>query len=367
MPDGDEVAASPMRRFMAAFCRRMALIAGLVVMAGTQSCVCVDRQDLLGDRLEGLFGVKFGESMPPNAVVIPICGSMFITNLKPMEPEFTFQEYNAMLNSETRAVIGFMCSDRFGDDELAKCNEAYERSKRAVKARLKKNMKEFPPVDTGAGTPLLTLRNCEVTLPGNEKVWLEIAKMKIGGYVLRFIAFDMNLAKGPLDRLRSLENTIPPLEGFLGRKFGELVPLSKEGKPMVNGRLFLAFEPEEKFLDFEYYEIHFLPKSRKTSAVVAMKKFTESSQANECFTRVCQYLEEMFGLMAMDVTSNYDTTKPNEKSGDQVVKVAGLVFPGSTRLIEVQCMKVVRENIFHVRVLASDNELEEGPLESVDR
>ena len=71
--------------------------------------------------------------------------------------------------------------------------------------------------------------------------------------------------------------------------------------------------------------------------------------------------------MAMDVTSNYDTTKPNEKSGDQVVKVAGLVFPGSTRLIEVQCMKVVRENIFHVRVLASDNELEAGPLESVDR
>ena len=352
---------------MSAFCRRMALIAGLVVMAGTQSCVCVDRQFFGGDRLEGLFGVKFGESMPSNAVVIPICNGMFITNLKPMEPEFTFQEYQATLNSETRVVIGFMCMDRFGDDELAKCNEAYERSKRAVKARLKKTMKEFPPVDPGAGYPSLILRNCEVTLPGNEKVWLQIAKMKIGGYQLRFTVYDMNLAKGTLDRLRNILNTIPPLEGFLGRKFGELVPLSKEGKPMVNGRLFLAFEPEEKFLDFEYYEIHFLPKSRKTSAVVAVKKFTGSSQANECFTRVCQYLEEMFGLMAMDVTSNYDTTKPNEKSGDQVVKVAGLVFPGSTRLIEVQCMKVVRENIFHVRVLASDNELEEGPLESVDR
>ena len=351
---------------MVELCRKMVLIAGLALMAGTQSCVCVDRQFFGGDRLEGLFGVKFGESMPSNAVVIPICNGMFITNLKPMEPEFTFQEYQATLNSETRVVIGFMCMDRFGDDELAKCNEAYERSKRAVKARLKKTMKEFPPVDPGAGSPSLILRNCEVTLPGNEKVWLQIAKMKIGGYQLRFTVYDMNLAKGTLDRLRNILNTIPPLEGFLGRKFGELVPLSKEGKPMVNGRHFLGFEPEEKFLDFEYYEIHFLPKSRKTSAVVAIKKFSEISQANECFTSVCQCLEKMFGLMAMDVTSNYDTTKPNEKSGDQVVKVAGLVFPGSTRLIEVQCMKVVRENIFHVRVLASDNNLEAGPLEAVD-
>ena len=328
----------------------VALIAGLVLMAG---CVGVDRQDLWGDRLEGLFGVKFGESMPSNAVVMPRGDGTLCAVLTPKNPEFAFQKYHAMLNSETRVVIGFIGEDIFDDAEQVKCNEAYDRSKREIEARFKKTMKDLPPTMSGISNSANVLNVCGVMLPGEKGVLLLNVKTDGGNCILNLIALDMNAANETEAWHRQHVKSVRPLEGLFGRKLGDQIPLSKDEKLLANGLHYLAFEPEKKFLDFDIYGVYVLPKNRKTSQIAAEKSFAESLQASECFASACQLLEREFGVKAMDVTSNFDKTVP-DRDGELVVKAAVMAFPDSSRFIEVCCVQVAGENGFRVRVVAYD-------------
>ena len=131
------------------------------------------------------------------------------------------------------------------------------------------------------------------------------------------------------------EFKVPKLEGLFGRKLGEEVPISDNEIVLPNGMRFLQYEPEKKFLDFDFYAVHVLPNSRRTSHIIASKSFTDTTAAEECFNNVCQLLEKKFDNEMSDYTYLAKAAiENNGEAGTAIVKAATMKF-FSTSLIEV--------------------------------
>ncbi len=342
--------------------KKRALIVGLAFLAGVPLFAETSLRDHFGTRPNGFFGAKFGERVPASAPVVPSGDGTLLTPLDPKQPEFSFQEYYAYILPQTRAIVGFCGADVFNGDEEDKCNEAYARKRKVIEARYNKKMITLPPVKSGVGDSMSVLRNCGVNLPGGRLVALQVTKDISGDYTLRFIALDIKACRGTVEDSRERAKTLPPLNGLFGRRLGETVAVSDEEVTLANGMCIQAFEPEKKFLDFEIYVLHVLPKSRKINAIVAVNNFKDRFDANECFTKVCQLLEIKFGQKLTDASSQFDASKPDE-DGELMIKACVMSFPGSSRFIEVDFLKDVDENVFRVRISASDLLLA-GALES---
>ena len=307
-------------------------------------------------RFDGLFGAKFGERMPSNAAVIPAGDGTLVSELEPKEPEFVFQDYFASLLPQTHVIVGFIGVDTFKANELVKCNEAYDRCKKAVEARFGKKMTVIPPTESGVGEAQTVLRNCIVEVTNDRAVMLQSLKEASGGYLFRLFAFDAKAARTTIKQHEMAEKSIPPLEGLFGRQLGEKVPVSADETSLAEGWHFQTFEPEKKFLDFNIYAVMILPRSRKVGMVVAVQDFNERFLASECFKRVCQLLEKKFNQKMTDTSSNFSSTKP-DADGEQIFKATTMSFPHSLRFIEVHCLRDVDDKVFRVRITASDQSL----------
>lgn len=345
--------------------KKRALIVGLAFLAGVPLFAESSFEDRFGTRLNGLFGAKFGDRVPSSAPVIPSGDGTLLTPLDPKRPEFSFQGYFAYILPQTRAIVGFCGADVFSGNEEDKCNEAYARKRKAIEDRFNKKMRTFPPSKSGVGNSMSVLCNCGVELPGPLWAMLQVTKDISGEYSLRFIALDIKACRGAVEDSRERAKNLPPLNSLFGRTLGETVAVSENEMTLANGMCIQVFEPEKKFLDFETYVVHVLPKSRKISAIVAVNNFKDRFDASECFTKVCQLLEIKFGQKLTDTSGQFDASKPDE-DGELTIKAFVMSFPESSRFIEVDLLKDVDENVFRIRISASDLLLA-GALESEKR
>jgi hypothetical protein len=341
--------------------KKLLLIVGLAVMAGVpllakQSFLDSLRASSQVVRLDGLFGVKFGDRIPSDATVIPSGDGTLMSPLDPTEPELVFQGYFAMLIPQTRVVVGLVGVDEYADNEHAKCNAAFAKCKKAIEARFEKKMKSLPPTDSGVGDSLTVLENCALELADNRFLFLQTLKGNSGGYIFRFIAMDPKAAREAVEQHQRTVKSVPPLDGLFGRSLGVKAAVSEDEETMAGGMRVQTFVPDKKFLDFTCYGLQILPQSRKVSGIFAWNDYEERYQATECFTKVCQLVERKFGLKFTDVSSNFDSTQPDE-DGEQMLKCAVMSFPNSLRFVEVHCFRDVDDNVFRIRISAYDQSL----------
>lgn len=164
--------------------------------------------------------------------------------------------------------------------------------------------------------------------------WRIVTVVSVGVVYALFSFLLSNIAVNPAvqkDVKQHQKLKVPKFEGIFGRVLGEEVPISNNEMTLPNGMRLLQYEPEKKFLDFDIYVVHVLPKSRKTSHIIAYKNFEDSTAANECFINVCQLLEKKFDHKMRDLTSLINNTG----DGTRIIKATSMNFPFSTSLIEV--------------------------------
>lgn len=335
--------------------KNLALLVSLAIMA-VPSFSEAGLQDYFNVHLDGLFGYKFGDRVPSTMAVIPSGDGLLLAQAEPKEPEFAFQEYFVIILPQTRVVVGFCAANTYKDDERERCDNAYSRYQTAVQSRFKKKMTTIPPTESGTGDSQSVIKNCIVELADSRFVMLQMLKNNPGGYLLRLTAVDAKRARGPVKQHERRVESVTPLDGLFGRKLGEKVPVSDDETTVANGLCLQVFSPPKQFLDFNIYVLQILPQSRKTLGIVAIKEYTERFPATECYAKVCQLLERKFGLKMTDASSNFDATKP-DADGELMIKVAVMSFPNSLRFIEVHCLKDIDDNVFRVRILATDQAL----------
>ncbi len=309
--------------------------------------------DIHNPRLDGLFGYKFGDRMPENAAVLPSGDGTLLASIEPKHPEFPFQQYFACLLPQTRVIVGFTAADNFQDDEFVLCNAAYVRCKGAIEARYDKKMRYFSPGKSGLTGQQTVLLNCGLEFADKKFMMLQTIKNDPGGYILRLIVLDIKAIEEPMEKMKQKMSSLPALEGLFGQKLAARVPFSADETVLANGLCLQLFEPEKKFLDFNVYALHILPRSRKTCEILAVKDFDDRFSAIACHAKVCRLLEKKFGLKMTDAIANFDSTKP-DADGEQMIKCAVIVFGESKRGIEVHCFWDVDDKTFRVRIVAID-------------
>ncbi len=333
--------------------KRLVLLASLAVMATVPAFAKSNLFDDPDPKPGELFGYKFGDRMPANAAVLPSGDGMLLSQIDPKHPEFFFQQYFVCLLPETRVIVGFSAADTFQDDEFAKCNIAYVRCKKAIETHFGKKMKSFPPSKAGLTDQQTVLQNCGVELADKKFMMLQTIKNEPGGYIVRMIFLDIKAIQKPVEKAIKEADSLPALEGLFGRKLAARVPVSADEELLANGMYLQLFEPEKKFLDFNVYALHILPRSRKICEIVAITDFADRHSAIACHAEVCRLLEKKFGRKITDASSNFDTTKP-DADGEQMIKCSVIVFPNAKRGIEAHCLWDVDDKVFRVRIAAID-------------
>ncbi|MBO7687614.1 MAG: hypothetical protein J6V72_14575 [Kiritimatiellae bacterium] len=334
--------------------KRLALIAGLAVMASFPAFAKSSLPDTHNPRLDELFGYKFGDRMPENAPVSPSGDGTLLATIKPKHPEFPFQQYFAYLLPQTHVIVGFAAADTFQDDEFTQCHAAYARCKKAIETRFGKKMKSFPPPQDGLADQQVDLLRCNVEFADKKVMVLHVFKNNPGGYNLRLIALDKEAIQESMEGMKQIVDSPPAPEGLFGQKLAVRAPVSAD-EMVLAGICVQSFEPEKKFLDFDVYLLQILPRSRKIFRIMAGKEFEDRFSAIECHAKVCRLLEKKFGQKMTDVTSNFDSTKP-DAGGQQVIKCAVIAFSNPKREIMARCFWNVDDDdkIFRVQVVASD-------------
>ena len=345
--------------------KRLAIVVGVAAMAAMHLCAKPGLLDSARAGIDGLFGAKFGDRLSASAAVIPSGDGTVLSPLDPKEPEFVFQEYFASAFPQTRVIVGFIGVDIFEDDELDKCNAAYNRCKAAIEKRFGKKMGNFPTPESNLVSSQTVLKNCGAELAGSRFFMLQAIKNDSGGYILRFIALDLKATKEVVAQYQQVAKSQPQLDGLFGRKLGARAPASNDEVALAGGMRIQQFEPEKRFLDFSVYGITILPQSRKICGVFAVSDFEDRFSATECFSRACSLLEKKFGQQMTDASANFDSTKPDD-DGEQIFKCSAMCFMKSLRFIEVHCLKDVDDDVFRVRISAYDQSLRDA-LESEKR
>ena len=317
---------------------------------------------LFSAKFDGLFGFKFGDRLIGSGhTVIPAGDGTLLATIEPKKPEFIFQQYFLCLLPKTNVIIGFCGVDTFESGEKSKCDKEYDSCREMIEKHFKIKMKSINPTDSGVGDAMTVIRNCAFVFKDERTLAIQMLKDISGDYTIRFIAVDITSAKRPVQEAKTLAKS-SSLEGLFGRKLGVKAPVSEDETKLANGMCLQVFEPEKKFLDFGTYVMHILPHSRRTCGIVAVNILKERFPATECFSETCRLLEMKFKVPMTDLSSNYDPNKPDE-DGEQMIKVAAITFPGSSRMITVECLKDVDANDFRVRLSALDLILQ-GALES---
>ncbi len=313
-------------------------------------------------RFDGLFGFKFGDRLVGSGhTVIPAGDGTLLATIEPKKPEFIFQQYFLCLIPKTNVIVGFCGASSFEPGEKSKCDKEYDSCREKVENHFKIKMKSIKQTASGVGDSMTVIRNCAFVFKDERTLAIQMLKDISGGYTIRFAAVDIKSAKSSVLEAKAIADS-SSFEGLFGRKLGVKVPVSEDETKVANGLCLQVFEPEKKFLDYSTYAIQILPHSRRTCGIVAINILNERFPATECFSETCRLLEKKFNLSMTDISSNYDTSKPDE-DGEQMIKAAAMTFPGSSRMISVECLKDVDENDFRVRLSALDLVLH-GTLES---
>ena len=306
-------------------------------------------------KLEGMFGVKFGERVPSDVATLTGTDGTLVAFFEPKSPELTFIQYCKVLLPLSRVVCGIQGVTNFPDDEKDKCFETYEKYKEELGRRygemttLRKKM-GLSEID-GSEEVCQSIVECD----GRRFINLAVQKNIDGKYQLRLVAMDTAMhEKASAEIAQAVAERIP-LDGLFGRKLGERVGTSSDETRLPDGSIIQIFEPKERFLDFETYCMILLPQSRTIYGITAVHSCAKESEASECFASTVRHLEKTFKQTIMDVTANFDTAHPDE-NGEQTLQAAAIVFP-NVRLISVQLTKNVNEGIHFVRVIAIDQKI----------
>ena len=308
-------------------------------------------------RLDGMFGVKFGERVPSDvATLTDGTEGTLMLYFSPESPELEFSQYCKTMLPQTRVVCGIQGISIFSEDERGRCLEIYEKYKKDIGRRYgdMATLRRKPGRSKTDGSEEVSqsIVECE----DKRIITLQVRKSVDGGYLLRLIALDMNVMERLSEERKQVLSDTLPLEGLFGRKLGVHVDETEDEVKCEDGSVTQSFEPSEKFLDFESYAIHFLPKSRKACMIVAVHSCTTMDEATACFTRACRKMEETFKQKLFDNTATFDTLHP-DADGEQMLKSAVLTFPNGLRLLAIQALKNVNDNSIFVRVVALDQEV----------
>ncbi|MBR0197371.1 MAG: hypothetical protein IJQ34_04495 [Kiritimatiellae bacterium] len=336
--------------------KKFTLALGMAVLAAISAFAFGNRSFTAPAKLTGLFGVKFGDRMPSDKASIPSPDGTLLVVLEPKTPEFEFENYFACIHAQTRSVLGMCGINTYERDRLSTCNAAYSRTKRLIERRLGIYLEETGPVESGVGDAQVVVKSCATILSENIVVGLQTLKDQGGNLSLRFIALDLKGSQETLQKSEETAKNVSPLNGLFGRTLGQVARVSSDEIALSGGICLQAFVPDKKFLDFDTYAVHILPKSRKICAIVAVCDFKERFSATECYEKSCKLLEKKFGLTMSDLSASFNSSTPDE-DGEIMLKCAAMSFPNSLRYVEVDCFKDVDDNVFRVRISASDEAL----------
>lgn len=306
-------------------------------------------------KLDGMFGVKFGECIPSDVAVSTDATGLLMAFFEPESPDFTFDQYFKYMLPESRVVCGIAGSASFSVNEKEKCLEKYERYKNEIGRRygeMTTLRKKIGPSQFGTEE----ISQCIVECEGERFINLAVEKTIDGRYQLRLIVMDSAMYKKASAEIAQAASERIPLEGLFGRKLGARTEASVDEVRFADGSILQIFEPEERFLDFETYYLTLLPQSRTIFGIQAVHPCSNESEASECFISAIRQLEKTFKQNMIDITASCDTAHPDE-NGEQTLRAAMLAFPRTVRFITVQSVKKVNEGTLFVRVNALDQKL----------
>ena len=306
-------------------------------------------------KLDGMFGVKFGECIPSDVAVSTDATGLLMAFFEPESPDFTFDQYFKYMLPESRVVCGIAGSASFSVNEKEKCLEKYERYKNEIGRRygeMTTLRKKIGPSQFGTEE----ISQCIVECEGERFINLAVEKTIDGRYQLRLIVMDSAMYKKASAEIAQAASERIPLEGLFGRKLGARTEASVDEVRFADGSILQIFEPEERFLDFETYYLTLLPQSRTICGIFAIHPCANESETSECFTSTVRQLEKTFKQNMIDITASCDTAHPDE-NGEQTLRAAMLAFPRTVRFITVQSVKKVNEGTLFVRVNALDQKL----------
>lgn len=304
-------------------------------------------------KLDGMFGVKFGERIPSDVAVSTDATGLLMAFFEPESPDFTFDQYVKYMLPKSRVVCGIAAFFRANEKE--KCREKYEQYKNEIGRRygeMTTLRKKIGPSQFGTEE----ISQCIVECEGERFINLAVEKTIDGRYQLRLIVMDSAMYQKASAEIAQAASERIPLEGLFGRKLGARAEVSVNEVRSADGSILQPFEPEERFLDFDTYCLELLPQSRTICGFFAIHPCANESEASECFISAIRQLEKTFNQKMMDMTASCDTTHPDE-DGEQTLRTAMLAFPRTVRIIIVQLVKNVNEGTLFVRVNALDQKL----------
>jgi len=307
-------------------------------------------------KLDGMFGVEFGERVHSDAAVIPTEDGTLMAPFEPTAPEFAFSQYLKMALPKTRVVCGIVGVTEFLGHEKEKCLAVYETYKKDIGLRYGEmaalNRKNGSSGVDGSEEVCQSVVECAA----RRIITLMIRKSAGGRYVLQLTAADIDMVEKVVKEWNQEAAELPTLEGLFGMSLGMRIEPTENEEMFANGSGVQLFTPSEPFLDFELYAIKFLPKSRVVFEITAVHTCKTRFAASEIFTKATRQIENMFKQKTTDITANFNTTGPDE-IGEQRIKAAMIAFPNTWRFLFIEQVKDVDCDVCRVRVTAHDRRL----------